>query len=128
MINDCFCSYLLSLKSIFICICSLDKSGEISAICFNNQARGPRYHASLNGRLHEWYEAYYAFSHLTRSPEFLLEFKLEPSQMVVFNNLRVLHGRQRFEGHYRYLESAYLDWDEIWSKARVIMAETGDRL
>ena len=49
--------------------------------------------------------------------------------MVVFNNLRVLHGRRGFEeGCYRYLESAYLDWDEIRSKARVIMAETGDRL
>ena len=120
------------MKNVYlVCIYSLGRSGEISAIYFNDPVRGPQYHASLNGRLHEWYEAYHAFSNLTIAPEFLLEFKLQHSQMVLFDSLRVLHGRRGFEvkeGNYRYLELAYLDWDEIRSKARVIMAEMDDKL
>ena len=106
----------------------MNDSGEITAIHFSEFARGAKYHASLNGRLLEWYEAYYAFSHLMFSPEFLVKFKIETGQMAVFDNTRVLHGRPSFKlepNACRHLEVAYLDWDDMLSKARVMMEEMG---
>lgn len=112
------------------CFCSVSSSGAITAIHFNNHARGSEYPASLNDRLQEWYEAYYCFSSLTLSPEFLVEFKMEPGCMAVFDNLRVLHGRRCSKsedaGH-GCLEGAYLDWDEMRSRARVIMEKLGEK-
>ncbi len=46
--------------------------------------------------------------------------------MVTFNNLRVLHGRTGFNtkvGGERLVQGAYLDWDEIRSKIRVLKAK-----
>jgi hypothetical protein len=109
---------------------SLDDSGEITAIYFSNFSRGTKYHASLNGKLLEWYEAFYAFSHLMFSPEFVIQFKIEPGQMAVFDNTRVLHGRPDFKleaDACRCLETVYLDWDEMRSKARVIMEEMSEK-
>lgn len=45
--------------------------------------------------------------------------------MVTFDNLRVLHGRTAFgekiEGE-RHVQGAYLDWDEVRSRIRVLRA------
>ena len=103
---------------------SVSSSGDITAIYFNDDARGSHYAASLNDKLQEWYEAYHLFSSLTVSPEFLVEFQMDPGQMVVLDNLRVLHGRASSklgDDSFGYLERAYLDWDEMRSRARVIM-------
>lgn len=45
--------------------------------------------------------------------------------MVIFDNWRVLHGRQRYvskPGALRHLEGAYLDWDEVMSRLRILHA------
>lgn len=109
---------------------SVSSCGAITAIYFNDNARGSHYASSLNDKLQEWYEAYHLFASLTISPEFLVEFQMDPGQMVVLDNLRVLHGRVGPKsdvsfGH-GYLERAYLDWDEIRSRARVIMAKMSE--
>lgn len=103
---------------------SLDSVGNIIAIRHNNGVRGSRFPNELMGQLYEWYDAYYKFSNLMYDPEFLVQFKLQPGQIVVFDNTRILHGRSGFnmgEGVRRYLEEVYLDWDEARSKARVLM-------
>ena len=103
---------------------SVSSSGEITEVNYSNHSRGPHFPAILMDKLHEWYAAYYEFSHLMNSPEYLIEFKVEAGQMVVFNNRRVLHGRSGFKlqgNDYRYAELCYMDWDEIRSKARVLM-------
>ena len=47
-------------------------------------------------------------------------------EMVTFNNLRVLHGRTAFgrdlKGE-RLVQGAYLDWDEVRSRIRVLKAK-----
>jgi len=43
--------------------------------------------------------------------------------MITFNNLRILHGRTAFgdeQGGERHVEGAYLDWDEVRSRIRVL--------
>ena len=48
---------------------------------------------------------------------------LSTGECIIFDNQRVLHGRKGFElqeGDSRVLKGAYVDWDEIKSKIRVL--------
>jgi len=50
---------------------------------------------------------------LFNDPQFELRFKLEPGELTLFNNSRVLHGRTEYdpaEG-YRHLQGCYIDLD-----------------
>lgn len=107
-----------------LCLFSVNDDGEPTAIYWSNNVRGSHFPVALIHRIREWYEAYYAFEHLMRHPDFKIEFQLQPGQMMLMDNYRVLHGRSSFEikeNQYRYCELAYFDWDEMRSKARVIM-------
>jgi gamma-butyrobetaine dioxygenase len=106
------------------CPISLDQNGEVVSIAFNNHIRGPHFSHILMDKLPEWYAAYYEFSKLLHSPKYRLEFKLSPGQMFVTDNRRVLHGRTAYKmdkDEYRYGVQCYMDWDELRSKARVLM-------
>ena len=53
--------------------------------------------------------------------------KLQPGECVVFDNLRVLHGRTGFKmdpsaskDSVRNYKGAYADWDEVISKLNVL--------
>jgi gamma-butyrobetaine dioxygenase len=103
---------------------SVDKNGDVSGITYSNHVRSSHFPHTLMDKLHDWYAAYYAFSHLLHSPKYLLEFKAWPGQMVVFDNMRVLHGQTEYQlksGEDNDLELCYMDWDELRSKARVLM-------
>lgn len=48
-----------------------------------------------------------------------------PGDVVIFDNWRVLHGRMSYvskPGAFRHLEGAYLDWDEVMSRLRILHA------
>lgn len=52
-------------------------------------------------------------------------FFIFAGDVVIFDNWRVLHGRQRYvskPGALRHLEGAYLDWDEVMSRLRILHA------
>jgi len=72
-----------------------------------------------------YYSAYRRFMAMTRSNEYLINYRLVASEMVVFDNRRVLHGREAFEqaGGNRHLHGCYVDradWDSrLWVLARV---------
>lgn len=43
--------------------------------------------------------------------------------VVIFDNWRILHGRLSYvskPGMFRHLEGAYLDWDEVMSRLRIL--------
>ncbi|MDB5524551.1 MAG: hypothetical protein JWM58_2314 [Rhizobium sp.] len=74
------------------------------------------------GIMGEYYAAYRLFMAETRSPENIVTFKMEPGQMVVFDNRRVLHGRTAFDpltGH-RLLKGFYVDRGEFDSRIRML--------
>jgi gamma-butyrobetaine dioxygenase len=59
---------------------------------------------------------------LLEDPQYELRFRLEPGQMMMFDNNRVLHGRTSFdpvEGH-RQLQGCYIDRDGPRSLYRVL--------
>ena len=62
------------------------------------------------------------FGTLLSDPRFELRFRLEPGQLMMFDNNRVLHGRTAFdpsEGH-RQLQGCYIDRDGPRSRYRVL--------
>ena len=69
------------------------------------------------------------FGMLLADPRFELRLRLEPGQLMMFDNNRVLHGRTSFdpsEGH-RQLQGCYIDRDSPRSLYRVLSRRLGPR-
>jgi gamma-butyrobetaine dioxygenase len=49
-----------------------------------------------------------------------LEFKMEPGDMISFNNRRILHARKEFDPSTgeRHLQGTYIDLDDFYSRFR----------
>lgn len=65
-----------------------------------------------------FYEAYREFTRLVDDPQYLLKFRLQPGDLVAFNNRRLFHGRTAFDATSgnRHLKGTYVDWDDFKSK------------
>ena len=68
------------------------------------------------------YRARTAFDRLCRSPAFEIRFRLDPGELVMFDNRRLLHGRTGFEPAegLRHLQGCYIDGDGPKSLYRVL--------
>lgn len=69
-----------------------------------------------------YYPAYRAFMAATREPRYHVTLRLGPGEMVVFDNRRILHGRQSFDpstGH-RFLRGFYVDRGDWDSRMRIL--------
>ncbi|MEI6642550.1 MAG: TauD/TfdA family dioxygenase [Novosphingobium sp.] len=69
-----------------------------------------------------FYSAYRAMMTKTRDPAYQLTFKLDACEMVVFDNRRVLHGRESFDpaSGFRHLHGCYVDRGEFASRLRLL--------
>lgn len=101
-------------------VIGLDADGNISGIRFNNWIRDTVRIASEH--VEGFYRAYRRFWRMLRDPYYMLRFTLTPGQMIAFDNLRVLHGREAFDPNtgFRRLQGAYLDRDLVGSRLRVL--------
>lgn len=71
-----------------------------------------------------WYRAMKVF--VKAINEHSAEFKTKPGQILAFDNLRSIHGRTAYEDspkNKRLLVGFYLDWDELYSRFRVLHRE-----
>lgn len=71
-----------------------------------------------------WYKALAKFVELLQRES--IEFKTEEGTILCFDNSRLVHGRKKYEditGNSRHLVGAYLDWDEIFSRLRVLQKQ-----
>ncbi len=100
-------------------IVTLDARGEIAAIRLNNRSKAPlRIEPAL---VEPWYDAYRAFVRLLEDPAWQVRFRLEPGDLFVVDNLRVLHGRTPFSGAgQRHLQGCYADMDGLRSRLAVL--------
>jgi len=102
----------------------LGSQGELLQVAFNNQVRS----SELSGDAVETknlLRALKLFNSLCYSPEHMVTYKLREGDTVVFDNLRVMHGREGFvveEGQdgARHLFGFYFDWDEIRDRVNVL--------
>jgi len=103
----------------------LGSQGELLQVAFNNQVRS----SELSGDAVETknlLRALKLFNSLCYSPEHMVKYKLREGDTVVFDNLRVMHGREGFvveEGQdgARHLFGFYFDWDEIRDRTNVLV-------
>ncbi len=72
-----------------------------------------------------YYRAYRAYMAKTRDPKYRLTLKLKAGEMVVFDNRRVLHGRDSFDPStgFRHLHGCYVDRGEFFSRLRLLARE-----
>jgi len=99
---------------------SLDDMGDMREIRFHAALTAPLNIAA--SKMLPFYRAYRALTKLVRKPENILRLKLQPGDMLVFNNRRALHGRTAFDPDSgpRHLQGCYVDNDDIMSKRRVL--------
>ncbi len=77
-----------------------------------------------------FYAAYQAFSRLLREPRFEYSFRLEAGDCEVFDNRRVMHGRQEFNPNSgrRHLQGCYIDTDDFRGRINVLQRNADFRL
>ena len=69
----------------------------------------------------EAYQALRRFHRLADQPHLRLSFRLDPGQILCFDNRRILHGRKAFSGSgTRHLQGIYIDRDDVLSKVRAL--------
>lgn len=88
-----------------------------------------RYHSALTAPLDipadnvlPFYKAYRQLTEIIRAPENILQIRLAPGDLMVFDNGRALHGRMSFDPSTgrRHLQGCYVDNDAIRSKHRIL--------
>jgi gamma-butyrobetaine dioxygenase len=103
-------------------VVALDVRGEVEAVRYSTRAAVP---FDLSDDLMEpYYDAYLTFSRMLVSPEFQISFKLDPGDLFIVNNRRVLHGRTGYTGDgSRHIQGCYADIDALRSKLAVLRRE-----
>ena len=106
-------------------VITLGPDGAVSEICFNAHLADILDLAP--GTLPAYYRAYRRFMALTRDPAYGIALRLSAGEMVVFDNRRVLHGREAFDPStgFRHLHGAYVDRGEWDSRLRVLARAPG---
>lgn len=103
-------------------MCSVDSDGRVMRINYNNATRD----SVLDMPVHQvqpFYSSLKAFVELLSRPENMFTYQMEPGDLVTFDNWRLLHGRKSYLSrgqNTRHLEGAYLDWDEVMSRLRIL--------
>ena len=71
-------------------------------------------------RMLDTYRAVRTFARLLRSGRFELRLRLQPGDVMCFDNYRVLHGRSGFDPNSgpRHLQGCYVDRDDVLSRLR----------
>ena len=100
-------------------VISLDGRGEVQAVHYNTRSCAPfRLPEAL---VEPYYAAYQRFGRLLEEPRYRIQFKLEPGDLFIVDNLRVLHGRTGYsEAGERHLQGCYADRDGLRSRLAVL--------
>ncbi len=98
----------------------LDTAGSVCGVRFNARSMQP---PSLpTQEMVAWFDAYLLFARLLADPAYQVQFRLEPGDLFIVNNRRVLHGRSAYEAcaGSRHLQGCYADIDGLRSTISVL--------
>jgi gamma-butyrobetaine dioxygenase len=70
--------------------------------------------------LKKYYAAYRQLAELLCDPARTVIYRLQPGDLVLFDNTRILHGRTDAEGSLGHLQGCYLDADGLYSSLAVL--------
>ena len=73
-------------------------------------------------KLEQFYSARSKIFNLYASKEFEINFRLEGGMLMMFDNLRILHGRSEYDSNtgFRHLQGCYIDHDSTEGKLRLL--------
>ena len=96
-------------------VIEVDDRRVVLAVHYNNRSAAPfdMPYDEMSG----FYEAYRTFARLLHRSELEFRFTLLPGECLVFDNERILHGREGQSDPERYLQGCYIDRD--WVHGRV---------
>ena len=102
-----------------VTLIDLNHRGETVAVRLNGPTALP-FHLDSN-LMEPYYDAYRTFGLMLESPEFLIRFRLDPGDLYIVDNTRVMHGRTGFSGQgNRHLQGCYADRDGLYSRLAVL--------
>ncbi|XP_070534063.1 gamma-butyrobetaine dioxygenase-like [Ptychodera flava] len=116
--HDQFEYYTRHPQTVF----TFDQFGDLFMVLYNNSVRTITMPMPKD-KVYGYYRAMKAYDNILNSPANIVRHKMQPGDLVVFNNVRVLHGREAFNVHgsgERHLEGGYIDWDDVHSRIRVL--------
>ncbi|XP_065181487.1 gamma-butyrobetaine dioxygenase-like [Sycon ciliatum] len=106
-------------------ICMAGSGGdEVEEVHLNNRCMSPLQLAP--NMILPFYSAYKSFNDCVRSDEYRYKHQLQPGELVIFNNRRVMHGRTAYDpmALRRKLQGCYSDLDDFQSKYRSVLRGT----
>ena len=107
----------------------VDPSGAVRGVRFNNRSVRPPTPGTAHGvtrldtnSLAAWYDAFVLFSQLVDDARFQVRLHLEPGDLFIVDNRRVLHGRTAYDAQAgaRHLQGCYADIDGLRSTVAVL--------
>ena len=100
-------------------VINLDHNGNIVELKYN--AHLASIFELAEAIMHDYYIAYRDLMARLRSDKYRIHFRLSEGTMAVFDNRRVLHGRQAFAANgRRHLRGCYVDRTEFQSRLRIL--------
>lgn len=114
-----YCDFMLQAKKSVI---EVDAEGRVLRINLNNATRDSVLDLPVD-RVQPFYRALRAFVDLFSRPENTVTYGLAAGDVLTFDNWRLLHSRRSYRSRPdqpRHLEGAYLDWDEVMSRLRIL--------
>ena len=98
----------------------LNPDGELIGVRFNNRSAAPFTDIPFE-QMSAYYAAYRHLAEIIERPENQVMFKLQPGELFIVDNTRVLHSRRSFSGSgTRWLRGCYADKDGLLSTLRVL--------
>ena len=102
----------------------LGADGELIAVRFNNRSAAAFTDIGFDD-MDAYYAAYRRMAGLVDDPTLAVRFQLQPGEMFIVDNLRVLHAREAFTaGGTRWLQGCYADRDGLRSTLAALEEET----
>ncbi len=100
----------------------VDTEGQFRAIYYDDRSIAP---LPLKGlRLKKYYAAYRQLAQLICEPERLVVHPLQPGELALFDNTRILHGYSAFSLD-THLQGCYVDADGFYSSLHVLSRQSG---
>ena len=106
-------------------VISLDRDYAIAGIRFDEKSLAP---LDVDPpQVEDYYRSLITFAKAVNDPGRAVQLRLQPGQVLVFDNQRVLHGRTGFiaSGGRRHMRLATVDRDEFHSQVRSVRARHG---
>jgi gamma-butyrobetaine dioxygenase len=109
--------------SAHVPLIELDSDGMVRSVRFN--PRSMQQPSMPSAELAAWYDAYLPFARLLADLQFQIRFRLDPGDLFIVDNRRVLHGRTAYEATSgsRHLQGCYADIDGLHSTISVLQRQ-----